>query len=507
MFKTSSTFGKQTGLKSSPKYLGGGYLTEVQQSLPTMSSKKAQKTSSNLRKSTGTLAASLGGSGNFKTQKNSTMENIEGEYIKNLQQQIYFLELESNYLREQVKKATEMHPKMTSEAERMLARLRQMQLEIDDLQLEIKRRETDITLLKTEKEKIIERLSDEEASRTRDKRMLMDEIIQLKKDKDVMEREISKRDTQLMDAKSELDKSSTAMKNADLKMETLKAQLEQRIEAHNYSQITLDEKRSELMSMETQLREVEDKYYNQTLQLQDKVASDLKEEIQQLRQKLKETEMSADQDRFLKVKLTEDSTNLARENAALNQQMIDLKKQLDREKAYREATESRQNQSIAEYVQIKDREKEGRFELQHTQELLKKEQEKSRNFMEKMTKNESISMTHELELNTCRSRVAELENLHSSVDKENLQLRKDKVLLVDHVSELQRKLERKDQEIVLLRSQIQTMEGKVKDLDHLKTLESTVQSQKWEEFEKLAENMRTLSHSMAHTSGSRVMQY
>lgn len=54
------------------------------------------------------------------------------------------------------------------------------------------------------------------------------------------------------------------------------------------------------------------------------------EEIQLLRQKLKETEMGADQDRFLKVKLSEDSTNLARENAALNQQMMDLKKQLDR---------------------------------------------------------------------------------------------------------------------------------------------------------------------------------
>lgn len=54
------------------------------------------------------------------------------------------------------------------------------------------------------------------------------------------------------------------------------------------------------------------------------------------------------------------------------------------EKAYREATESRQNQSIAEYVQIKDREKEARFELQHTQEQLKKEQEKTRNLMEKV---------------------------------------------------------------------------------------------------------------------------
>nr|XP_022293000.1 golgin subfamily A member 5-like isoform X1 [Crassostrea virginica]XP_022293010.1 golgin subfamily A member 5-like isoform X1 [Crassostrea virginica]XP_022293019.1 golgin subfamily A member 5-like isoform X1 [Crassostrea virginica] len=485
------------------------YLTEVQQSLPTMSTKKTTKTSNSLRKSTGSLAASLGGSGNIKTQKSSTLENIEGEYIKNLQQQIYFLELESNYLREQVKKATEMHPKMTAEAERMLAKLRQLQLEIDDLQLEVKRKDTDLALMNTEKEKLMERLRDEEASRTRDKRMLMDEIVQLKKDKDVMEREISKRDSQLMDAKGELDKSSTALKNADLKMETIRTQLEQRIEAHNLAQITLDEKRSELLSMETQLREVEDKYYNQSLQIQDKVSSELKEEIQLLRQKLKETEMAADQDRFLKVKLSEDSTNLARENAALNQQMIDLKKQLEREKAYREATESRQNQSISEYVQIKDREKEARFELQHSQEALKREQDKVKSLMEQLSKYESVSTTRDLELNTSRSRVAELESLHSSVDKENMQLRKDKVLLVDHVSELQRKLEQKDQEIVLLRSQVQTMEVRLKDLEHLNSLESTVQSQKWEEFEKLAENMRTLSHSMAHSSvsKSRVMQY
>jgi len=37
---------------------------------------------------------------------------------------VYFLELEANYLREQAKKATDMHPKMTAEAERMLYKLR-----------------------------------------------------------------------------------------------------------------------------------------------------------------------------------------------------------------------------------------------------------------------------------------------------------------------------------------------------------------------------------------------
>lgn len=32
----------------------------------------------------------------------STLENIEIEYIKNLQQQVYFLEMECNYLRQQL---------------------------------------------------------------------------------------------------------------------------------------------------------------------------------------------------------------------------------------------------------------------------------------------------------------------------------------------------------------------------------------------------------------------
>lgn len=56
--------------------------------------------------------------------KSAELKEIENDYIKNLQQQVYFLELESNYLREQAKKATDLHPVMTAEAERMLTKLR-----------------------------------------------------------------------------------------------------------------------------------------------------------------------------------------------------------------------------------------------------------------------------------------------------------------------------------------------------------------------------------------------
>lgn len=56
--------------------------------------------------------------------KSQELKHVENDYVKNLQQQVYFLELEANYLREQAKKATEMHPQMTAEAERMLTKLR-----------------------------------------------------------------------------------------------------------------------------------------------------------------------------------------------------------------------------------------------------------------------------------------------------------------------------------------------------------------------------------------------
>ncbi|XP_060081182.1 uncharacterized protein LOC132560530 isoform X2 [Ylistrum balloti] len=476
--------------------------------------KSKSSSSAGLRKSTGNLAATFNGTASSgKLNKSGSgshdLGNIEAEYIKNLQQQIYFLELESNYLREQARKATEMHPQMTAEAERMLVKLRTMQTEVDNAQLECKSKDSSIAQSICEKEKLEERLRDEEVCRQRDKRQLMDEIIALKKTRDVLEHDLTNKDGQVNDARRELDMSATAIRNAELKISTLKTQLDQRTEQHKMTQIALDEKRSELLSTETQLREIEEKYYNNTVQIQDKITNDLREEIRILRQKLKETEMNADHDRYLKTKMSEDSTNLVRENALLSQKLQDVESQLIREKEIRDNQESRNSSHVSELVQLRDKEKETRFELQHTHELLRKEQERNKLYSEKMVKQEAVATSLDLSVNTSRSRITELENYQVGIEQENAQLRKDKTLLVDHVSDLQRKLEMKDREINILKSQMHTLDTKVNELNHLKKLESTVQSQKWEEFEKLAESMRNLSHTMSTTgtSSSQVLQY
>ena len=53
----------------------------------------------------------------------------------------------------------------------------------------------------------------------------MDEVIELKKVIAKLESEVSYKDNQLLDARNELDKSATALKNAETKIITLKSQV------------------------------------------------------------------------------------------------------------------------------------------------------------------------------------------------------------------------------------------------------------------------------------------
>lgn len=51
-----------------------------------------------------------------------------------------------------------------------------------------------------------------------------------------------------------------------------------------------------------------------------------------------------------------------------------------------------------------------------------------------------------------------------------------------------------------LEEKIRVLESKLRSLEQLQGLQSSIQSQKWEEFGRLAESMKTLSHSMIQTA-------
>ncbi|KAK6168206.1 hypothetical protein SNE40_022080 [Patella caerulea] len=95
MSRTSSTYGKQGLLR--PSYNNFGDLK--------VTPSKRFPSSSSIRKSTSSWASGVNSGVSFARRSsksicnnNNDLANIEASYIKNLQQQIYFLELESNYL-------------------------------------------------------------------------------------------------------------------------------------------------------------------------------------------------------------------------------------------------------------------------------------------------------------------------------------------------------------------------------------------------------------------------
>ncbi|CAI9534536.1 unnamed protein product, partial [Staurois parvus] len=77
---------------------------------------------------------------------------IEGEYIKNLQKQVYLLEMETSFLREQARKVTCDQPRLTAEAEQMVAELKELQSQISSMQLDLAMKENSISVVKGELE-------------------------------------------------------------------------------------------------------------------------------------------------------------------------------------------------------------------------------------------------------------------------------------------------------------------------------------------------------------------
>ncbi len=102
--------------------------------------------------------------------------------------------------------------------------------------------------------------------------------------------------------------------------------------------------------------------------------------------------------------------------------------------------DTRRSQNITELVVLREQEKQLKFEVDHSRELLQREQERVKMLMQQLAKQEHFNTSAELSANTTRSRLNELEGVHQSTDAENTGLRRDKMLLVDHVSNLQKQV-------------------------------------------------------------------
>ncbi|XP_051881254.1 myosin-11-like [Pristis pectinata] len=291
---------------------------------------------------------------------------------------------------------------------------------------------------------------------------------------------------ELLQSKQELERQIADLKNTEHKVIKLKEQIGQRSDQEKVVVTQLGEERMKLLKVQSALHEMEEKYYANTAAVQDKITRDYRDEIRLLRQQLREKEMMREQDRFLRSKMTDDCATLIKENAQLHSQILELKKQLDRERMVKEETDFCRTSSVVQLITVKDHKQQLEYEVKRHKELLEIKKNKFQELMEKILLLEQGKTSLELSKATVHSRVAEIQSRIANTEEENLQLQRDKALLVDLIADLQKQFSSKEEELSRIYSEIHLFDEDISTLKSQNTLEQSVQSEKWRELSRVS---------------------
>jgi len=422
----------------------------------------------------------------FSKGKSSSLKDVETEYIKNLQKQIYFLELETEFLRSQAKQATDIQPRITKEADKMMFKIKDMQVDIDGMKLEITRKDATISMLKNEKHRATNELCSLDESTRREKNLLTEDVIQLKKMKEVADLDIARKDGEIVGLQQQLEQTLADFRHEKHAKNLLQAQLDQRINQHNQTSLLLEEKRQEVLHKQTQMHYLEEKYSKGTLAIQEKITRDLKDELQSLRGQLRQAEFQAEQDRIVKEKVVENVSKITQENISLQTQVLDLSRQIDHESLIRNERDAQAQKHSSQIARLRGQEEVLSLESKKFQELLENERQKYLTLEAQLMKSQDTLTTRDYRTKTLESRTEELEARFARIDEDNVQLRRDKVLLTEHIAQLQKQLEVKQKEVLQMENHMQTLQGDVSTLKSEIQLAKSTHSENWSRLSKAA---------------------
>ncbi|XP_074799137.1 uncharacterized protein LOC141981353 isoform X2 [Natator depressus] len=414
-----------------------------------------------------------------------TLSSIEAEYIKNLQKEVYLLELETSFLREQAKKATSIQPKISTQAEKVLQKMKELQSEINTAQLELGKKENSTKFFDAGNQAMHKHLQTLSDANTREKLLLMEDVIKLKKLAEIVIQDISHKEAELLGVQQELQRAMNSMKEREHDLHHLENQLHRQIQQHQSTEAKLVENRSECVRVQALLRQLEEEYFTSSQSMEQHIAKELREEAEKLRQQLKEKELSADEDKYLRNKMAEDCGYLTKENGLLQSQVLEATRQLYREKQLREDESTCHTRRISELACEKEKERQLEMELTYLKRLLQDERQKALTAQEQVLRLQQGRKSVNLNGQSLQSQQKDLERRWSRAQLENSKLRTEKTHLVEHISQLHKQISEKEDEIRRMHGHVSTMSYDLNSLKSQVETEHSLQRERWKEFSNI----------------------
>ncbi|RDD42106.1 hypothetical protein TrispH2_005786 [Trichoplax sp. H2] len=420
------------------------------------------------------------------------LTKIENEYIKNLQQQIYYLELETGYLKDQLQKKPKGDPEMSVSLTQLdpNSGVELFQKEIQRFRKELDQKNAALELMDSERQKLIAQLDNVRDAYLAEKKSLVEQNVSLKRWREAHAKDIQKLEKQIVDAQYEIQKISVGKSDVENRIKILESQIDQYTDENKQLSLTLENKRSECIKLQTKLQQQENQLYGIDRETQEELINELKREIETLRNDLKSAQINSNQDRHLRKKIADDCEQLIKENSALNTQLLELRKKADLDFQTRE---KRTDTSFHELITLQESEKHNQEEIKRLKESLRQEQLRVKDCLRQLTSQEHIITKAQMDREDVSQKQIDLEERNNLIESENVTLRRDMIMLSDRITSLQETLDRSENECSKLRSMLTVNEKQLSELAAVKQLRDSMQNVKWDEFQKVAEKIQSFS--------------
>ncbi|CAL8094376.1 unnamed protein product [Calicophoron daubneyi] len=313
------------------------------------------------------------------------------------------------------------------------------------MELEVYRKEAHVSILQEKYNQLEKKLKNNLLSHDKLADDLKRELITIRGEREIAVREGMEKDAQIADLKDDLNRHKSSLAAADNQLDLLRAKLENEILRSSELEKALVEKRAEMVQINATLRQLELQFRDEVTRVNSVPNPEAQEKMERLQRQLTDSFLNSENDRFVREKQAQEIALLTQENAKLSRENVALRSEAETARSTLNRAEGRHNKELAELNGLRQREKDllqSNITLRQNLEIqdkrckqLEKQLEKQEKFYDDMLRDP-------------------LKQRNPTASIDTLQMQKDKQMLLDHISEMQREIARQGQALdALKRSQ------------------------------------------------------
>ncbi|KAJ3411853.1 hypothetical protein HDV05_001642 [Chytridiales sp. JEL 0842] len=420
----------------------------------------------------------------------NAMGSVAEEYIRNLQQQVYLLELETRYLRNPANSAgdsggaghhaggsssdfasgssaplndairglkhkyIELQANHKKEMQKMEDKMEQMITENQILSLSVQN-------LEKEREELRDEIKGMKEHHATEKDRIYGELIATRKKAEVAlsdQQRLEKSNNRLHSEKQHLN---TACAHANEDAKKYREQVEELLHINATLKVRVEELHKQNSSLQSRLEDHETSPTLYELQSTKSRMEELQRINVQLETEIQQAETKAKQEEHLRLRISQDCAELVKANVTLKNELEDVQRRLRKEFEAREQKVQRKSEQLKEAEELRDEfiRLKDEFSLQKI--ALDNKDRKIQDLKAQIQSMENALNSALETRNVVEERMAELEARTRAQENELIQLGQDKSLLVDDVAELRNSGELRSNKIQMLIKENQELQVQV----------------------------------------------